>query len=46
MVSLGGVIQKPDLTGNEGFKISYDQIVFAVAPQQVRLVSSFHMVMF
>ena len=32
MVSLGGVIQKPDLTGNEGFKISYDQIVFAVAP--------------
>lgn len=32
MVSLGGVIQKPDFTGNEGFKVSYDQIVFAVAP--------------
>ena len=32
IVSLGGVIQKPDITGNEGFKISYDQIVFAVAP--------------
>ena len=32
LVSLGGVIQKPDFSGNEGFKINYDQIVFAVAP--------------
>lgn len=32
IVSLGGVVQKPDSTGNEGFKVSYDQIVFAVAP--------------
>lgn len=32
LVSLGGVIQKPDFSGNEGFKISFDQIVFAVAP--------------
>ena len=32
IVSLGGVVQKPDNTGNEGFKVSYDQIVFAVAP--------------
>ena len=32
LVSLGGVIQKPDTTGNEGFKVNYDEIVFAVAP--------------
>ena len=32
MVSLGGVLQEPDTTGNQGFKISYDKIVFAVAP--------------
>ena len=32
IVSLGGVVQKPDNTGNEGFKVNYDQIVFAVAP--------------
>jgi hypothetical protein len=32
LVSLGGVIQKPDPTGNTGFKISFDTIIFAVAP--------------
>jgi hypothetical protein len=32
LVSLGGVIQEPDSTGNQGFKIEYDEIVFAVAP--------------
>lgn len=32
LVSLGGVIQKPDTTGNTGFKINFNQIVFAVAP--------------
>lgn len=32
LVSLGGVLQEPDTTGNQGFKISYDKIVFAVAP--------------
>jgi len=32
IVSLGGVVQKPDNSGNEGFKVSFDQIVFAVAP--------------
>ena len=32
LVSLGGVIQKPDITGNSGYKISYNQIIFAVAP--------------
>ncbi len=32
MVSLGGVLQEPDTTGNQGFKINYDKIVFAVAP--------------
>lgn len=32
LVSLGGVIQKPDPTGNSGFKIEYNEIVFAVAP--------------
>lgn len=32
LVSLGGVIQKPDPTGNNGFKINYNTIVFAVAP--------------
>lgn len=32
LVSLGGVIQKPDPTGNTGFKIEYNEIVFAVAP--------------
>lgn len=32
LVSLGGVIQKPDPTGNQGFKIEYNEIVFAVAP--------------
>ena len=31
-VSLGGVIQQPDKTGNIGFRINYDQIIFAVAP--------------
>jgi hypothetical protein len=31
-VSLGGVIQQPDNTGNIGFRINYDQIIFAVAP--------------
>ena len=32
LVSLGGVIQQPDATGNIGFTISGSQIVFAVAP--------------
>ena len=32
LVSLGGVLQEPDTTGNQGFKINYDKIVFAVAP--------------
>lgn len=32
LVSLGGVIQKPDTTGNIGFKINSNQIIFAVAP--------------
>ena len=32
LVSLGGVIQKPDTTGNTGFRISFNQIIFAVAP--------------
>ncbi len=32
LVSLGGVIQKPDRTGDTGFKISFNQIIFAVAP--------------
>ncbi len=32
LVSLGGVIQEPDTTGNTGFRISFNQIIFAVAP--------------
>ena len=32
LVSLGGVIQQPDATGNIGFTINGSQIVFAVAP--------------
>lgn len=32
LVSLGGVIQKPDTTGNTGFKINFNKIQFAVAP--------------
>lgn len=32
LVSLGGVIQKPDTSGNTGFKINFNQIVFAVPP--------------
>ena len=32
LVSLGGVIQRPDSTGNTGYKISFNQIIFAVAP--------------
>jgi hypothetical protein len=32
LVSLGGVIQKPDTSGTTGFKISFNQIIFAVAP--------------
>lgn len=32
LVSLGGVIQKPDPTGNTGFRISFNEIIFAVAP--------------
>jgi len=32
LVSLGGVIQEPDNTGNTGFRISFNQIIFAVAP--------------
>lgn len=32
LVSLGGVWQKPDRTGNEGYKIEYNKITFAVAP--------------
>jgi hypothetical protein len=31
-VSLGGVIQEPDATGNTGFRINYNTIIFAVAP--------------
>ena len=33
LVSLGGIIQEPDRTGNTGFNINGNQIVFAVAPQ-------------
>lgn len=32
LVSLGGVIQKPDTTGDTGFRISFNTIIFAVAP--------------
>lgn len=32
LVSLGGVIQKPDTSGNVGYRISFNQIIFAVAP--------------
>ena len=32
LVSLGGAIQRPDSTGNTGYKISFNQIIFAVAP--------------
>jgi hypothetical protein len=32
LVSLGGVIQKPDPTGDTGFRINFNQIIFAVAP--------------
>lgn len=32
LVSLGGVWQKPDTTGNEGYRIEFNQIIFAVAP--------------
>lgn len=32
LVSLGGVLQEPDGTGNTGFTIAGNQIVFAVAP--------------
>lgn len=32
LVSLGGVIQKPDTSGNSGYRISFNQIIFAVAP--------------
>ena len=32
LVSLGGVIQRPDPTGNTGFRISFNTIIFAVAP--------------
>lgn len=32
LVSLGGVIQEPDNTGDTGFRISFNQIIFAVAP--------------
>ena len=32
LVSLGGVIQEPDTTGDTGFRISFNQIIFAVAP--------------
>ncbi len=32
LVSLGGVIQKPDPTGDTGFRINYNTIIFAVAP--------------
>lgn len=32
LVSLGGVIQEPDPTGNTGFTINFNTIVFAIAP--------------
>jgi hypothetical protein len=32
LVSLGGVIQRPDPTGDTGFRISFNQIIFAIAP--------------
>ena len=32
LVSLGGVIQRPDPTGDTGFRISFNTIIFAVAP--------------
>jgi hypothetical protein len=32
LVSLGGVIQEPDPTGDTGFRINYNTIIFAVAP--------------
>jgi hypothetical protein len=32
LVSLGGVIQKPDTTGTVGFKIAFNQIIFATPP--------------
>jgi hypothetical protein len=32
LVSLGGVIQEPDPTGDTGFRISFNQIIFAIAP--------------
>ena len=32
LVSLGGVLQEPDRTGNTGYYITGNQIVFAVAP--------------
>lgn len=32
LVSLGGVIQRPDPTGDAGFRISFNTIIFAVAP--------------
>jgi hypothetical protein len=31
-VSLGGVIQEPDSTGDTGFRINYNTIIFAVPP--------------
>jgi hypothetical protein len=32
LVSLGGVIQEPDPTGDTGFRISFNQIIFGIAP--------------
>ena len=32
LVSLGGVIQEPDPTGDTGFRINYNTIIFAIAP--------------
>lgn len=32
LVSLGGVIQRPDPTGDTGFRIAFNTIIFAVAP--------------
>jgi hypothetical protein len=32
LVSLGGVIQRPDPTGDTGFRISFNTIIFAIAP--------------
>jgi hypothetical protein len=32
LVSLGGVIQEPDPTGDTGFRINFNQIIFALAP--------------